>query len=162
MRLRESARAKIRRKSKISSAPRKPLRYVTTRRRIPARQELEQLARQLEGSDATLSDDQQKRMLTALIDERKRIPMPQMSDSTTPEEYTKAYTEWQADYNERVSAQARNILDTEQMTAYSDYQQWQKEMHEQMVTRRGNRAMRVNATSAWRQRHILGGGADRG
>ena len=57
---------------------------------IPSRQELEQLARQLEGSDATLSDEQQKRMLTALIDERKRIPMPQMSDSTTPEEYTKA------------------------------------------------------------------------
>jgi hypothetical protein len=115
---------------------------------IPARQELEQLARQLEGSDATLSDDQQKRMLTALIDERKRIPMPQMSDSTTPEEYTKAYAEWQADYNERVSAQARSILDTDQMTAYSDYQQWQKEMQQHMVTRRGNRAMRVNSTSA--------------
>jgi hypothetical protein len=106
------------------------------------------LARQLEGSDATLSDDQQKRMLTALIDERKRIPMPQMSDSTTPEEYTKAYSEWQADYNERVSAQARSILDTDQMTAYSDYQQWQKEMQQHMVTRRGNRAMRVNSTSA--------------
>jgi hypothetical protein len=115
---------------------------------IPARQELEQLSRQLEGSDATLSDEQQKRMLTALIDERKRIPMPQMSDSTTPEEYTKAYAEWQADYNERVSAQARSILDTEQLTAYSDYQQWQKEMQQHMVTRRGNRGMRVNSTSA--------------
>ena len=115
---------------------------------IPARQELEQLSRQLEGSDATLSDEQQKRMLTALIEERKRIPMPQMSDSTTPEEYAKAYAEWQADYNERVSAQARSILDTEQMTAYSDYQQWQKEMHQHMATRRGNRAMR--------QRHSAG------
>ena len=114
---------------------------------IPARQELEQLSRQLEGSDATLSDEQQKRMLAALIDERKRIPMPQMSDSTTPEEYTKAYAEWQADYNERVSAQARSILDTDQMTAYSDYQQWQTEMHQHMATRRGNRAMRVNSTS---------------
>jgi hypothetical protein len=71
-----------------------------------------------------------------------------MSDSTTPEEYTKAYAEWQADYNERVSAQARSILDTDQMTAYSDYQQWQKEMQQHMVTRRGNRAMRVNSTSA--------------
>ena len=104
---------------------------------IPARQEMEQLARQLEGADATLTAEQQKRMLTALIDERKRIPMPQMSDSAKPEEYSKAYAEWQNDYNERVSAQARSILDTEQMTAYSDYQQWQKEIQQHMGPRMG-------------------------
>jgi hypothetical protein len=109
---------------------------------IPARQELEQLTRQLEGADATLNEDQQKRLLTALIDERKRIPMPQFSDNANPEEYSKAYAEWQSDYNERVSAQARGILNTEQMTAYSDYQQWQKEMQEHMVTRRMTRGQR--------------------
>jgi outer membrane murein-binding lipoprotein Lpp len=106
---------------------------------IPARQEMEQLARQLEGSDATLSAEQQKRMLAALIEERKRIPMPQFSDSTQAEDYAKAYAEWQNDYNERVNTQARTILNTEQMTAYSDYQQWQKEMQQQMVTRRALR-----------------------
>lgn len=110
---------------------------------IPARQELEQLSRQLEGSDATLSDEQHKRMLAALVDERKRIPMPQMSDDTSPEEYTKTYAEWQEDYNERVNAQAHNILNTEQLTAYTDYQQWQKEMREQMATRRAGRGMRA-------------------
>ena len=104
---------------------------------IPARQELEQLARQLEGSDATLSDEQQKRMLAALVEERKRVPMPQFSDSTTQEEYSKAYAEWQADYNERVNSQAHSILNSEQMTAYSEYQQWQKEMQQQMVMRVG-------------------------
>ena len=104
---------------------------------IPARQELEQLSRQLEGSDATLTDEQHERLLTALVDERKRIPMPQMSDSTTPEEYSKAYAEWQDDYNERVNAQAHSILNSEQITAYSEYQQWQKEMRDQMVTRAG-------------------------
>jgi len=109
---------------------------------IPARMEMEQLTRQLEGSDATLSEDQQKRMLTALIDERKRIPMPQMSENSTPEEYSKAYAEWQADYNERVSAQARSILNTEQMTAYSDYQDWQKEMQTHMRPR-GGRGQRL-------------------
>jgi len=109
---------------------------------IPARMEMEQLTRQLEGSDATLSEDQQKRMLTALIEERKRIPMPQMSDNTTPEEYTKAYAEWQSDYNERISAQAHSILNTEQMTAYSDYQEWQKEMQQHMGTRRVGRGPR--------------------
>jgi hypothetical protein len=109
---------------------------------IPARQEMEALARQLEGADATLNDDQQKRLLTALVDERKRIPMPKMSDYTKPEEYTKAYAQWQRDYNERVNSQARSILNTDQMTAYSEYQQWQKEMREQVATRRQGRGPR--------------------
>jgi hypothetical protein len=109
---------------------------------IPARMEMEQLTRQLEGADATLSEEQQKRLLTALIEERKRIPMPQMSENSTPEDYSKSYAEWQSDYNERVNAQARSILNTEQMTAYSDYQDWQKEMQQHMVTRRGNRGPR--------------------
>ena len=103
---------------------------------IPARLELDQLARQLEGADATLSDDQQKRMLAALIEERKRVPLPQFSENAPPEDYAKAYAEWQADYNERINAQAHSILTTEQMTAYTDYQQWQKEMQQQLALRR--------------------------
>ncbi|HEU4780184.1 MAG TPA: hypothetical protein VFS58_09920 [Steroidobacteraceae bacterium] len=109
---------------------------------IPARQEVEALARQLEGADATLSDDQQKRLVAALVAERKLIPQPKMADGTTPEEYNKAYAEWQSNYNERVSAQANTILDSGQMNAYSEYQQWQKEMREQMATRRAVRGQR--------------------
>ena len=41
-------------------------------------------------------------------------------------------SDWQADYNARVAAQARGILNTEQYTAYDDYEKWQKEMNEQM------------------------------
>ena len=110
---------------------------------IPARQEMEALARQLEGADASLNADQQKSLLTAFVDERKRIPMPKMSDYTKPEDYSKAYAEWQSDYNERVSSQARSILDSQQMTAYSEYQQWQKEMREQVAVRRQGRGMRA-------------------
>jgi superfamily II DNA helicase RecQ len=110
---------------------------------IPARQEMEALARQLEGADASLNADQQKRLLTAFVDERKRIPMPKMSDYPNPEDYSKAYTDWQSDYNERVNSQARGILNTDQMTAYSEYQQWQKEMREQVAARRQGRATRI-------------------
>jgi hypothetical protein len=109
---------------------------------IPARLEMDQLNRQLEGADAVLTEDQQKRMLAALIEERKRIPMPQMTDDASHEDYAKAYADWQSDYNERVDAQAHSILNTEQLTAYNEYQQWQKEMREQMVTRRGARGLR--------------------
>jgi hypothetical protein len=109
---------------------------------IPARQEMDQIARQLEGADANLTDDQQKRLLAALVEERKRVPMPQMSENSTPEEYSKTYADWQNDYNERIEAQARAILTTNQMTAYSEYQQWQKEVRDQMVTRRAMRGTR--------------------
>jgi hypothetical protein len=110
---------------------------------IPARMEVDQIARQLEGADATLSDEQRKRMVAALAEERKRIPAPQWSGSATPEEHTKAFTEWQADYNDRVSNQVSSILNTEQMTAYSDYQQWQQEMQSQMGMVRAGRGQRM-------------------
>ena len=109
---------------------------------IPARMELDQMNRQLEGADAVLTAEQQTRMLAALIDERKRVPMPQMSNDASHEDYAKAHADWQNDYNERVNAQANSILNTEQLAAYNEYQQWQKEMREQMVTRRGVRGMR--------------------
>ena len=100
---------------------------------IPARQEMDMLARQLDGSDADpLSSDQRKRLLAALIEERGRIPAPDFRRSTTSEDFKKAYLDWQDDYNARIAAQARSILDAEQYSAYDQYQQWQKEMNVQM------------------------------
>ena len=100
---------------------------------IPARQELDVFVRQIEGSDAApLSNDQRKRLLAVLMEERKRIPMPQFPSGADHGEFAKAYSDWQADYNTRVAAQARNILNSEQYAAYDDYHQWQQEMNEQM------------------------------
>ena len=102
---------------------------------IPVRQEVDMLARQLDGSDAApLSEDQRKRLLAALIEERNRIPTPDIAAAPRGEDFKKTYLEWQDDYNERVAAQARSILDAEQYAAYDEYQQWQKEMNEQMST----------------------------
>lgn len=115
---------------------------------IPARQELETLTRQLEGSDAPpLSDKQQERLLTALVEERKRIPMPRPADSATSEAFAGAYTEWQNAYDQRVNAQAQVILNPEQLAAYNEYQQWQKEMREQSKIRRQIRGQRVPGSS---------------
>jgi hypothetical protein len=100
---------------------------------IPSRQELDMLAQQIEGSDAAaLNDEQRKRLLAALVEERNRIPAPGYSRGTTSDEYMKAYGDWQDDYNARVGAQFRGILNTEQYAAYDQYQQWQKEMNAQM------------------------------
>jgi len=107
---------------------------------LPARQEVEMLSRQLEGNDAALSTDQRNRMITALADERSRVPAPKFSESASPEEYNKAMTAWQEDYNERSAARARSILSGDQLAAYNEYQQWSKEMRQNFESRRAGRA----------------------
>ena len=124
---------------RASSAPRKPRRCGTTRRRFRHDRSWNSWRASSKARTPRSATTSRNACSRRSIEERKRIPMPQMSDSTTPEEYSKAYAEWQADYNERVSAQARSILNTEQLAAYTEYQQWQKEMREQMVTRRAGR-----------------------
>jgi outer membrane murein-binding lipoprotein Lpp len=132
-------------KAKIASllGPEKLESLEDYQRSLPARQELDMVARQIEGSDAApLNEDQRKRLLAALIEERKRIPSPQFPTGTgtgtaaDANDFAKTYSEWQADYNARVAAQARGILNTEQYTAYDDYVKWQKEMNEQMHIQR--------------------------
>jgi len=104
---------------------------------LPSRQELDRLARQLEGADAALTADQSKQLLALMVEERARIPQPQYTQSASPEEFQEEYLAWQADYNERVAAQTRSVLSGEQLTAYNDYQQWQKEMNAQFSNRPG-------------------------
>jgi len=101
---------------------------------LPDRQELDMVSRQLEGYDAPLSDYQRKLMLTAMAEERERVPAPQYGDATNMEEFQKVRMAWEDDYNERVTSQARSILDSEQLTAYSEYQQAQKDMRAQFAT----------------------------
>jgi len=100
---------------------------------IPVRQEVDMLARQIEGSDAApLSDEQRKRLLAAIIEERKLVPPPDYRRGTPGEDFRTTYMDWQTDYNTRVAALARGILDAEQYAAYDEYQKWQKEMNSQM------------------------------
>lgn len=103
---------------------------------MPARGEVEMIARQLEGTDAPLKDDQRGKLVAALAEERGRVPMPQFDGNGDPETYSKLLNDWQADYEQRANAQARAILDNEQYSTYSEYQQWQKEMREQFAISR--------------------------
>ncbi len=106
---------------------------------LPARQEVDMLSRQLEANDMVLSKDQRDRLVTALAEERRRVPQPKLSESVSREEYSKAMTAWQDDYNQRTATRASSILDSEQQTSYSEYQQWHKEMRQQFEARRSAR-----------------------
>jgi hypothetical protein len=97
---------------------------------LPARREFEMLVQQLEGNDVTLTPEQNRQLLAAYLEERKRVPMPQL-DAADPKSYHQAYTDWQNDYSARVAAEARNILDTTQLGAFNEVQELQREMRSQ-------------------------------
>jgi hypothetical protein len=112
---------------------------------MPARQEVDVLSRQLEGNDAGLSPDQRDRMVTALAEERKRVPQPKWNESVSREDFNKEMTAWQEEYNERAATRARSILNSDQQEAYAEYQQWTREMRQQFETRRAAREARAGA-----------------
>ena len=97
---------------------------------MPARSEVDMLSRQLEGADVALNDDQRKRLIAALTEERTRVPAPEYAQYGDREAYASAMNDWQADYDHRSAARARTILDTQQQSAYSEFQQWQSEMRQ--------------------------------
>lgn len=106
---------------------------------LPARQEVEALQRQLEGQDSGLSAEQRQRMITALSEERSRVPMPKLAEAATREQYLQALSQWQADYSARAEARAGSILTSEQLAEFSEYQQWSREMREQAALRQALR-----------------------
>jgi len=99
---------------------------------LPARMEVDSLARQLEGYDAALNPDQRNKLVDVYFEERKRVPMPQGYEGMDPETYQKNINAWQDDYNRRTAEQAARILNSEQLTAFNEMQQWQKEMRDNM------------------------------
>jgi hypothetical protein len=101
---------------------------------LPARQELDMLARQFDGYDVPLNEDQRKRLLTVMVEERDRVPSPTFTEGGDMEEFQKIQMAWEEDYNERVASQARSILDSTQANALNEYQQAQKDMRSQFVT----------------------------
>jgi hypothetical protein len=97
---------------------------------IPARMEVDMLARQLEGNDVALSAEQRKRLVDVYVEERKRVPMPESYEGMDPEAYQQSVIAWQDDYSRRTTDEAARILNAEQLTAFNEMQQWQKEMRE--------------------------------
>lgn len=114
--------------------------YKAYQESMPARQEVDMLSRQLDANDLALSKAQRDRLVTALAEERKRVPAPTLADSYSREEFNKAMSAWQDDYNHRAVTRANGILNSDQQTAYSEYQQWTREIRQQFEARRAARS----------------------
>jgi hypothetical protein len=98
---------------------------------IPARMEVANLVRQLENNEVQVSEEQRRKLVDVYIQERARVSPPLPYDGIDPEAYGKSMVAWQDDYEKRVSAEASRILDSSQLSAYNDIQQWHKEMRAQ-------------------------------
>jgi hypothetical protein len=109
---------------------------------LPARMEVDNLARQLEGSDVALSAEQRKKLIDVYVAERARVAPPQYVEGMDGEAFGKNMTAWQEDYEARVAAEAGRILNPEQFTTYNEIQQWQKEIRTQFANAPGARMLR--------------------
>lgn len=98
---------------------------------IPSRQEFEMLARQLDGSDAPLTAEQHDRLLAVWLEERAREPQPNFSMNSTEADYVQASNAWSDEFAQRFRSEARHILDSEQLGAYDEIQNAQREMRDQ-------------------------------
>lgn len=150
----EEARAKMLQARKQSEAAiddllgsDKAATYKEYQETMGVRAEVDMIARQLEALENSLTADQRKRLVAALVEEQKRMPQPEYSSYGDAEMYSKALAEWQAQYNERAADRARGILDTEQFSSYNEYQQWQAEMRENFRSMPGRRTRGGNAVS---------------
>lgn len=98
---------------------------------IPARMEVQALARQLEGNDVALTAEQRQKLTDIFVAERARVPEPEYSDDGDEGDNQKAYSAWRDDYEKRVGSEAAQVLNTDQLAAYNEIQQLQKEMRDQ-------------------------------
>ena len=80
-----------------------------------------------------MTGQQRQRLVDVYVTERKRVPMPESYEGIDPEAYQKSIAAWQEDYSRRTADEASRILDSEQLAAFNEMQQWQKEMRESMA-----------------------------
>ncbi len=99
---------------------------------MPARSELMMISQQLEGAETPLTDSQRSRLLDALVAEHDRVPMPSWVDGTPSEQMAQQYADWQADYDKRVADAEHGILTSDQANTVTQYQQWQRELRQQL------------------------------
>jgi hypothetical protein len=97
---------------------------------LPARMEFEMLAQQLDGSDAPLSAEQRAKLRALYVEERNRVPQPSYAAAVGPG-YLDAYRAWSDDFDQRFRSQASQVLNAEQINAFTEIQQAQKEMRDQ-------------------------------
>jgi len=101
---------------------------------LPDRAQLGMVRDQLEQAGLPMTDSQRTQMLAAITEESQRLPRPALGSSSglAPDEMAAQYNQWQTEYDKALMDRAKQVLTTEQYSAYKEFQDFQTEMRNNM------------------------------
>lgn len=99
---------------------------------LPERSTLGVVRDQLEQAGLPMTESQRTQMLAAITEESQRMPRPTPTQGLPPEETMAQMNQWQTEYDKALLDRAKQVLNTDQYSAYKDYQDWQTEMRANM------------------------------
>lgn len=89
------------------------------------RMQIEQAALQLKAAGVPLKEDQQRKVLDVMVDERERLARPTWTAGMPPDQALAQQREWQDDYDDRVRSRLSGVLSAEQLKQYDVYRNLQ-------------------------------------
>ena len=96
---------------------------------LPQRSQLGAVSDQLEQAGVPMTESQRTEMLAAITEESQRLPpRPSFTQGVPQEEMMAQMNQWQADYDKALMDRAKQVLNSEQYSAYKEFQDWQTEM----------------------------------
>jgi hypothetical protein len=95
---------------------------------LPDRAQLGVVRDQLDQAGVPMTDSQRTQMLAAITEESQRLPRPVVGDGLPPDEMMTQMNQWQTEYDKALLDRAKQVLSTEQYSAYKEFQDWQTEM----------------------------------
>jgi hypothetical protein len=96
----------------------KYLQFEDYQKTLGERMQIEQASLQLEAAGVPMRDDQHRRLLDVMVDERERLPRPAWTAGMPPEQMMVQQRAWQDDYDQRVRDRLTGVLTSEQLKQY--------------------------------------------
>jgi phage terminase small subunit len=97
------------------------------------RMQIEQAALQLEAAGVPLRDDQRRRLLDVMVDERDQAQRPAWNAGTPPEQMMAQLRERQDEYDRRVRSRLSGVLSSEQLKQYDVYRNLQSTLRRRQL-----------------------------
>jgi hypothetical protein len=97
------------------------------------RMQIEQAALQLEAAGVPLRDDQRRRLLDVMVDERDHAQRPAWNAGAPPEQMMAQLREWQDEYDQRVRSRLSGVLSSEQLKQYDVYRNLQSTLRRRQL-----------------------------
>jgi len=112
------------------------------------RVQVDDIRRLFETTPAPLAADQTAQILTALVEERERVPPPTFDPNTRPADFMDSYEQWADDHTARVRERVASVLTPEQFERFSEYQDMQHAMRRDDMSQGGVAFSVVDAQKA--------------